>query len=317
MKKNKKLGCISLLMFSPFAMAMQPMDDQNLSETTGQSGISVGVNVSKAQVNQLSVIDRDGLGSTVSDTNSASLVVAGNDASSVANQSFNVSFIGAQNNKSVLNFVVDTDGGSGKPFANIAMGFGSGITGVKISPFALYLASAAASSNPTTSRSVFTGTNKTAGVIKILSLSNGLDINFNTSKPVFNLQMGNAPQNRMITFGGAIQSICASGTGCAISLLSDDSSVGANFNFQLNATDPINGFSLKGFYAGVDPSGFIFGNTGASSKFDVGLNNVIMGTAGGVNAAGGAFAGIPNGPMGNFGAIGTSVTDLKVRISGL
>ena len=84
MKKNNKLGCISLLVLSPVAMAMQPLDDQGLSQTTGQAGIDVGINISKVQVNQLSIIDRDGLGTTVNDANKASLVVAGKSAGTLS-----------------------------------------------------------------------------------------------------------------------------------------------------------------------------------------------------------------------------------------
>lgn len=313
MRINKKLGCMSLLMFSPLAVAMQPIDDHNLSEMTGQSGISVGVGVNKVQFNQIAIIDRDGLGTTVSDANSASLVVAGTDKDA---QSFNVTFSGTPNNKSVMNAIIDTDGGAGKPFANIALGFDSGITGLKISPFALYLASAAATSSPTASKSIFNTSGQNTGVTRILQMKDGFDINFGALKPVFNLQLGNAPQNRMIVFGGSIQSICASGTGCAISVLSDGSDIGANFDFQLKASDTANGFALTGFSAGVESGGFVFGNTGESSKVDVGLNNVIMGTTGLANTSG-SFAGVQNGSMGNFGVVGASVTDLKVKISGL
>lgn len=319
MKKNKMLGCISLLMFSPVIMAMQPLDDQNLSETTGQTGINIGINVNKIQMDQVSIIDRDGLSAlpTANDANAASLVFAGSDPSTVANQSFNISFTGAQANKSVMNFVIDTDGGAGKPFANIGIGFDSSVTGIKLSPFALYLASATASSSPTAMKSIFTGTSKNAGVIKVLKMD-GLDINFASTKPIINLQIGNAPQGHMFAFDGAIQSICGTDLGCTISLLSDDSDIGANFKFQFKGTDTVNGFSLKGFYAGVEPSGFVFGNSGDSSKFNLGINNVTMGTSGAVNSTNsGAFQNIQNGSMGNFGAIGTSVTDLKVKISGL
>ncbi|MFW1737402.1 DUF6160 family protein [Acinetobacter sp. ULE_I001] len=315
MKKNRKLGCISLLILSPVAMAMEPMDDQSLSQTTGQDGINVGINLSKVQLNQLSIIDRDGFGSTVNDANKASLVLAGKSATTVADQSVNITFLGASNTPT-MNIVMDTDSGiSGKPFANIGMSFASNISGIKVSPFALYLVGANSSSGPTGSQSIFTGTSEKSDVIKFLKMDNGFDINFTAAKPSINLQLGNAPQGRMIVFGGAIQSICGTGTGCAITLLSDDSDIGANFNFQLTGTDKTNGFSLKGFYAGVEPTGFVFGNTGESSKFDLGINQMIMGTSGA--SAAGAFNGLQNGSMGNFGAIGTSVTDLKVKINGL
>jgi hypothetical protein len=42
---------------------------------------------------------------------------------------------------------------------------------------------------------------------------------------------------------------------------------------------------------------------------------MIMGTSGASAAT--VFNGLQNGSMGNFGAIGTSVTDLKVKINGL
>ncbi|MCX5469932.1 DUF6160 family protein [Acinetobacter nematophilus] len=315
MKKNNKLGCISLLILSPVAMAMQPLDDQGLSQTTGQAGIDVGINISKVQINQLSIIDRDGLGTSVNDANKASLVVAGKTAGTLAEQSLNVTFLGASTTPT-MKVMLDADGSTGgKPFANIGLSFGSNITGIKVSPFALYLAGASSSSGPTGYQSIFTGTSEKPDVIKILKMDSGFDINFAAIKPTMNLQLGNAPQGRMLAFGGAIQSICGAGTGCAIALLSDDSDIGANFNFQLTGTDKTNGFSLNGFYAGVEPSGFVFGNTGESSKFDVGINQMIMGSSGTSTST--VFNGLQNGSMGNFGAIGTSVTDLKVKINGL
>ncbi|WP_287911984.1 DUF6160 family protein [Acinetobacter sp.] len=315
MKKNNKLGCISLLILSPVAMAMQPLDDQGLSQTTGQAGIDVGINISKVQINQVSVIDRDGLGTSVNDANKASLVVAGKTAATLADQSLNVTFLGASTTPT-MKVMLDADGGTaGKPFANIGLSFGSNITGIKVSPFALYVAGASSSSGPAGYQSIFTGTSEKSDVIKILKMDNGFDINFAAIKPTMNLQLGNAPQGRMLAFGGAIQSICGAGTGCAIALLSDDSDIGANFNFQLTGTDKTNGFSLNGFYAGVESSGFVFGNTGESSKFDVGINQMIMGNSGTSTST--VFNGLQNGSMGNFGAIGTSVTDLKVKINGL
>ena len=59
MNKNKMLGCLTLF-FSPLVIAMQPMDDQSLASTTGQDGINIGVNVSKIEFQQVSVIDPDG-----------------------------------------------------------------------------------------------------------------------------------------------------------------------------------------------------------------------------------------------------------------
>ncbi len=328
MKKNKKLGCISLLMFSPMVMAMQPIDDQVLSETTGQSGISVGVNVSKIQVDQLSVIDRDGLGTTPDYTNAASLVLAGNVAGTVTGQKFSLNFMGASASPTI-NAIFDTDGGAGKPFANLALSFDKNITGISLGPLGLYFAGVSSTSTPTGSQSIFNGTARKSDVQKILTINNGVDINFGPTSPVINIQLGNVPQGLLMRFAGSISSICgngignsgATGSGCGINIVSDGGAggdIGAKFDFMFSGSDKTNGFLLNGFYAGVEKSGLVFGNTGTSSKFDVGINNVTIGTSGLANNSDTAvFGKIQNGPMGNFGAIGTSVTDLKMRVSGL
>ncbi|RZG46635.1 DUF6160 family protein [Acinetobacter wuhouensis] len=326
MKISKKLGCISLLVLSPFAVAMQPLDDENLSEATGQSGINVGIGVSKVQIDQLSIIDRDGLGTNPDYKNAASLVLAGNIAGTVSGQKFALNFIGSTGS-STINAVFDTDGGARAPFANIALSFDKNIKGISLGPLGLYLAGVSSTSMPGISKSIFTGTSRNSDVQKFLTANNGIDINFGPSAPTINLQLGNVPQSQFIKFAGSISSICGNGkgnsgttgSGCGINIISDGGvggDIGAKFDFMLSGSDKVQGFSLSGFYAGVEPSGFVFGNTGESSKFDVGLNNVIMGNAGATNTSG-AFANIQNGSMGNLGAVGTSVTDLKVRISGL
>ncbi len=315
MQKNKKLGCIALLFCSPTVMAMQPLDDKSLAQTTGQDGINIGVGVTKVQMNQLSIIDTDGLGSTPSATARASIVMAGKGFSTLADQAFDVSFIGASSTAPTLNLVLDADGGSGKPFANIGVSFATGVTGIKVSPFAFYLAGYGSTSTPTAMKSIFIGTTaQQSDVNKFMRFDDGIDINFASVKPVLNVQLGNTPQSSLIRFGGAIQSICGTGNGCSISLLSDNSDVGASFKFQFKATDA-SGFSLNGFSAGVDPTGFTFANTGTSSKFDVALNQMTMGTNNATSATG-AFNSLANGSMGNFGAVGATVTDLKMKISG-
>ncbi|OTG65588.1 DUF6160 family protein [Acinetobacter silvestris] len=314
MKKKNILGCVSLLLCSPLSMAMQPLDDQSLSQTTGQDGINLGINISKIQVDQVSVIDTDGLTPTQY-KNKAALVLAGS-----TNTPIDVTFLGANNTNSTFKMVMDVDGGGGHPFANIALSFGSNITGIKVSPFAIYLAGANSTSISGTSKSIFTaGGTLNGDVTKLLTIgsaSNNFAINFNnTNKPSFNIQLGNVPQSHLIVLSGAIQSICGTddGGGCPIALLSGNT--GATFNLQLKATDATNGFLLNGFYAGVEPDGLVFGNNGASSKFDAALNGMTLGALN--SSSTDVFNGLKNGSMGNMGAVGASITDLKVKVSGL
>ncbi len=324
MKNKKILGCVSLLLCSPFSMAMQPMDDQSLSDTTGQDGINIGVQATKVQINQAALVDTNGAAS-IGYGSKASVVVAGQ-----TNTPVTLTVNGASNTP-VVGISIDTDGGgaTGKAFANISAAITRDITGIKISPFALYLAGDSSSPTMTNQGSIFTAAGaQKADVKKFLmvgSASNNFEIAFHSSnKPKLNIQLGNVPQSHMMMFSGAIQSICGTGTGCPITLVSDTTTgpSGATFDFQLKATDSVNGFSLNKFHAGVESGGLVFGNYGAtateknaSDKVNVSLNNVIMGTAGQSSST--VFNGLANGSMGSFGAVGASVTNLKMKVSGM
>ncbi|MCU4414686.1 FilA [Acinetobacter sp. WU_MDCI_Axc73] len=318
MKKNKILGCISLFCFAPIAMAMQPMDDQSLSATTGQDGINIGVGVNKVEFKQAALIDKDGIASSTTYNNRASMVIAGSNATPV---SFN--FTGG-NSDPTFKIVVDTDGGANnKAFANLAISFANQITGLTISPFSIYLAGTNSTSTLNSSKSIFTGTTLNSDVKELLRVGSNIDVSFiSGNAPKMNIQLGSAPQGHMIQFGGAISSICNGG--CPITIVSNyvdtqtpanSYSTGISFNLSLKATDTTNGFSLNNFYSGVETGGFVFGNTGTSSKLDAGLSNVTLGSTGQSNAT--VFNGVQNGPIGNIGAVGASVTDLKVKISGM
>ena len=320
MMRNKTIvGCISLLLYSPFSMAMQPLDDQVLSNTTGQDGINIGFGVSKVEVKQASIIDNDGISTSTDYKSRASLVLAGQ-----TNTPVSISLVGANSNPSI-SAIIDTDGNGGKPFANIGVSIAQNITGIKISPFSIYVASAASTSDALNNKSIYATTGTlNADVKKILNIgsaSNNFEIAFhNTNKPGLNVQLGNVPQSHMLAFSGSIQSICGTGSGCPISIVSD--ATAASFDFQLKASDTTSGFRLNQFHAGVEKGGIVFGNYGAtatdkitSDKVDVSLNNVLLGTSGVSDTT--VFNGIKNGSMGNIGAVGASVTNLKVRIAGL
>ena len=145
MKKNKILGCISLICFAPFTFAMQPLDDQSLSATTGQDGINIGVGINKVQFNQVSLIDTDGIASSATYNNRASFVIANSNSATPVTLNFN-----GGNSTSTFNIVADSDGGANnKAFANLAISFANQITGLTISPFSIYLAGTNSTSSST------------------------------------------------------------------------------------------------------------------------------------------------------------------------
>ena len=349
MLKNKKLGCLSLLLLSPMAMAMQPLDDQSLSATTGQDGISVGVNLSKVNFNQAAIIDTDGftttaLGSTVALTSKAALVMAASQGAASPTigvdfvQTFNADGSIVHNPAQLLNMSIDSDAGAaanGGAFANIALSLGNGVNGMRIRPFSVYLAPNAPgvisslAGSTYTRGSVFnsgTTTLKSANIKELLRVSNNIDIKFvSNNKPTMNFQLGASPQGHMVMFGGAIDSICGPTTanpdGCTLNLVSGTTA--AKFDLQMSGEDA-NGFSLNGFYAGIEagagsiPGAVVFGNTGVSDKLNLNLNNIKMGDeipVGNLNSN--IFNGLQNGSLGNIGAVGVSATNLKMRVSGM
>ena len=314
MNKNKIYVLTMLLMPLNQVMALEPLDDQTLSTTTGQDGINVGITLPKVDIGQVALIDKDGIGSKIlnQDYNrAASLTMAGTSSAPMS-----INFVGA-NNSPTINAVVDTDAGNGQAFANIGLGFGGQITGLKMSPFAVYLSNTNATTGLGKSKDVFTAAGAlNTGVTKFVeigSASNNFEINFvQGNSPSLNIQLGNVPQSQMIKFSGAIQSICGTGSGCPIAVISGDTSAKVDFQVKGNAAT---GISLNGFYAGIEPTGFVFGNTGASSKMDVAFNNVMLGNDAAISPT--IFNALPNGSMGSFGAVGASVKDLKVSIRGL
>ena len=341
MGKNKKLGCLSLLLFTPMAMAMQPLDDKSLSATTGQDGISLSVDISKVDFNQAAIIDTDGFtNSSATLAGKAALVMAATQGAASPTigvdfvQTFNADGSIVHNPAQLLNMSIDSDAGAanGGAFANIALSLGNGVNGMRIRPFSVYLAPNAPgvisslAGSTYTRGSVFnsgTTTLKSANIKELLRVSNNIDIKFvSNNKPTMNLQLGASPQGHMVMFGGAIDSICAPSAtqadGCSFNLVSG--ATGAKFDLQMTSTDA-NGFSLNGFYAGIEngagavPDAVVFGHAGTSDKFDLSLNNIMLGKARASNAN--EFNGLKNGSMGNMGAIGTSVTNFKMRVSGM
>ena len=341
MEKNKKLGCLSLLLFTPMAMAMQPLDDKSLSAMTGQDGLTVSVNISKIDFRQAAIIDNDGFSNPDATLPGKAALVMATSPGGPANigvdfvQTFNADGSIVHNPAQLLNMSIDSDAGAaanGGAFTNIALSFGNGVNGMRIRPFSVYLAPDAPgvisslAGSTYTRGSVFnsgTTTLKSANIKELLRVSNNIDIKFvSNNKPTMNFQLGASPQGHMVMFGGAIDSICAPSStqadGCSFNLVSG--ATGAKFDLQMTSTDA-NGFSLNGFYAGIEngagavPDAVVFGHAGTSDKMDLAIKNVMLGDAGASNTN--TFNDLQNGSLGNIGAVGISATNLKMRVSGM
>ena len=349
MEKNKKIGCLALLLFSPFASAMQPLDDQSLSGATAQDGLNIGVHVSKIDFNQIAIIDTDGFtNSSASLTSKAALVMAASPGGASAIgvdvvKTFKADGSIDYGTSALFNAAIDTDAGTGtnSAFANVALTLGSDVNGLRIRPFSVYLtpdqydpgdstkhAISTLVGSDYTQHSIFsTGTTlKSPNIKELLRVSNNIDVKFvTTNKPRMNIQLGASPQGHLVMLDGAIDSVCAPTTtqpnGCSFNLVSE--TTGLKFDLQMSGKDA-NGFSLNGFYAGIEagagsiPGAVVFGNTGTSDKLNLSLNNIKMGDeipVGNLNSN--IFNGLQNGSLGNIGAVGVSATNLKMRVSGM
>jgi hypothetical protein len=178
MKLFTKLALVSAVAMSSNAMAMQAMDDAALSATTGQDGISIGIDASKVEIAKLHVFDGDGLAvnATTGGTGNAGAITLNNVV---------VTKTGATGN--LADLVIDTDGGSaGKPFLNVA----AAINALKIELGKIEV-------NDTTGAA---GAYKPGtGSAEILS---GLTVNVGSTTA--NIQLGNTPQGAMIKLNGSM-----------------------------------------------------------------------------------------------------------------
>lgn len=346
MGKNKKLGCLSLLLFTPMAMAMQPLDDQSLSAMTGQDGLTVSVDISKIDFKQVAIIDNDGFSNPDATLPGKAALVMATSPGGPANigvdfvQTFNANGSIQNSSSELFKAVIDSDAGTGTngAFANVALTLGSDVNGLRIRPFSVYLTPDQYDSGDSTKHAISTlvgstytqhsifstGTTlKSSNIKELLRVSNNIDVKFMANnKPRMNIQLGSSPQGHLVMFGGAVDSVCASTTsqpsGCSFNLVSG--ATGAKFDLQMSGKDA-NGFSLNGFYAGIEagagsiPGAVVFGNIGVSDKLNLNLNNVWLGDAGAANAN--VFNGLNNGSLGNIGAVGISATNLKMRVSGM
>ena len=133
MKKFTKLALVSSLAISANAMAMQAMDDASLGATTGQDGLSIGIGISKIEIEKLFIHDNDGLAAAgtagqpgFGGTGAAGAIyIKGNGTGATATNGI---VIGANYDNSgayllasrnLADLTIDSDAGGGNPFINI------------------------------------------------------------------------------------------------------------------------------------------------------------------------------------------------------
>ena len=186
MKLFTQIALVSAMSISANAMAMQAMDDADLSATTGQDGISIGLGISKVEIDKLHVFDGDGLATDATLAGSPIVGGTGTVGAITVNDVVLTTNSASLASGNLADIKIDTDGGSGSPFLNIS----AAVSGLDISLGKIEVNNASG-----TSGAYVVG----AGSAEILS---GLTLT--TGKLDANIQLGNTPQGAMIKLNGAM-----------------------------------------------------------------------------------------------------------------
>ncbi|WP_180008648.1 DUF6160 family protein [Acinetobacter sp. YH12238] len=225
MKKFTKLALVSSIALTTNAMAMQAMDDTALSATTGQDGLSIGIGISKIEIEKLLIHDNDGLvsdgakaavadvldangdvvtpgtpavlGSLGGTNKAAAIVIKGNGISGDANEKHGI-VIGANydNNgaylltsRNLADLVIDSDAGTsgtGGAFINVA----AQVSGLDIKIGEIGVSASNAENTSTTSIRRGNDDKNYNAILSGLTLKTG--------KMDANIQLGAAPQGAMV-----------------------------------------------------------------------------------------------------------------------
>lgn len=192
MKKLTQLALAVSVAFSANAMAMQAMDDASLSATTGQDGISIGIGISKIEIEKLFIHDNDGYTGAGGTGEAGAIYIKGNGTGATDTKGI---VIGANYDnggayllptRNLADLKIDSDAGNGNPFINIAAEV-SGLD-INIGEIGVVASGATPAASATSIRRGGTGTEN--------AILTGLSIK--TGPMAANIQLGAAPQGAMI-----------------------------------------------------------------------------------------------------------------------
>lgn len=311
-------GLLAALVMPAFSVnAMEQLDDQQMAASTGQDGISVGIQlpnstISFNQIGLVNINDRNDPASARS-----SLVMAPTNFAPTQG----IRFFTAAGTPTTQPLMVkfDVDGNAGEPLLNINLSLPSDLARIRINPFSIYIADGVGSVFSTrTVNGVGTNTLR-SGVTEMVRVgTNGIDVRFKSGDPVsLNLQLGAEPQGHMFEFnGGSILQVVSNSPIEIMSLNNGGTTQSSlKLNLDISATDQVVGFRLDGFYGDLDAAGLVIGKNGWTDKLDIRINNIVAGDLPAASPS--VFNGLANGSMGNIGLEGLRIENLKVNVSGM
>lgn len=224
----KRIQLATILFCTQYACitwAMQPLNETDMAEATGQDGITIGLSFPEATISydQIMMTDDDGF---TGQANAASLVVASTTYSATQGVRLFSAATGGATVTQPIAIKIDADAGVGgnKPVMNIHASMPTDLKRIRINPFSIFLASGSDRIHNTT-RVYGNVTNYAASgagslknnVREIVRLgTGGIDIIFTDHNATYNpnnvlatnIQLGNTPQGAFLKFtGGSISEI--------------------------------------------------------------------------------------------------------------
>ncbi|MFC2995776.1 DUF6160 family protein [Acinetobacter sichuanensis] len=298
MKLFTKVALVSAVAISSNAMAMQAMDDAALSATTGQDGISIGIDIDTVNISKLHVFDGDGLAAA----GQAGYGGTGKPGAITVNDVVVQKNANALASGNLADLTIDTDAGGGSPFLNVA----AAVSGLDIDLGVIEVKDA------TGSAGAYKAGTTSAEILSGLSLSTG--------SITANIQLGNTPQGAMIKLNGAMTG------GLAINDLAiKDAANGGYISLGgIKVNDTGSGDLALNADVAVKPEGLAI--TALKSSTDIYIKQVVLGGGTGFTAPTGGNpavlgSGIGSGSIGDVAISGLTVTNSAgagavIKISG-
>jgi hypothetical protein len=312
---RKLLPLVLLCLANTAALALESLDDQQLSATTGQDGLTISIIPAasgvkgKIGIQEIALTDKDGFTSTINNNLGIATSYAG-PASLITNMQTNSGILFCTNNSGACTFSqspitlkIDADGNLGT--GNQAMVYAHLALPTNVSRIKLDIANLALRADQLVSGSIVKGSTE----IQLMQFSNGIDLNL--AAP---LEIGFAlgsERSSDTSMDAMMNLISANFSSINLGTVSFVSSGGQLNESSLRADILVTDLNLSGANLDISANGLVFTHS-LISGVDIQINDVIAGTAGAVNTDGTKI-----GSLGSFGINNMTVTNAQIAISGL
>lgn len=316
---RKLFPLVLLCLANSSVLALESLDDQQLSETTGQDGLTISIIPAASGVKgmigiqEIAYTDGDGFSTTINNDSGTPISYTG-PASVITNFNTNSGILLCTNtsgactrSQNAITLKLDADGAAGT--GSEAMVYAQLDLPSNVSRIKLDIANLALRADRVVSGNIVKGTTE----VQMVQFSNGID--FSLAAPMrVGFALG-SERSSNINMDAMINLISANFSSIDLGTVTWVSSGGQANESSLRADISLTNLDLSGANLNLSASGLVFSKA-SIGPFNVRVNNVTMGnTAAAPSAA--VFNGTGVGSIGSFGINNMTVTNAQVAISGL